>query len=132
MIEFKSERLRREWHGGKADERLLNVLRILADKFGGLRITCLLRTVEENSVLPGAAAHSGHIPDALSGQCSAADFNPPESVSDLEQRMAWRENVGGYVQKHFRGIRCIPRDHGTAPHVHLELTGEVILLVQKK
>jgi len=129
MIEFKSGRLRREWHGGKLDERLLNVLRILADKFSGLRITCLLRTVEENSALPGASVHSRHIPDPHSGQCSAADFNPPERLSDLKQQVAWRENVRGYVQVHFRGIRCITRDHGTAPHVHLELTGEVIVLL---
>ena len=128
MIEFKSERLRREWHGGKMDERLLNVLRILADKFGGLRITCLLRTVEENSALPGASVHSKHIPDPLSGQCSAADFNPPQIVSDLKQQVAWREKVGVYVQDYFRGVQCITSDHGTAPHVHLELGDEAILL----
>ncbi len=128
LIQFKTQRLRAEWESGVADERLLNILRIVALKFDGLRLTCLLRTEEENAALPDSSPHSLHQLDPETRKCRAADFNPRVGAPDEPASAAWREAVNRYVERHIRGVRCVTRDHGTAPHVHLEIRAEVILL----
>lgn len=128
LIRFKSQRLREEWESGIVDERLLNVLRILALKFDGLRVTCLLRTAQENAALPDASPRSLHQLDPVTRKCRAADFNPPTGSPREYGSAVWRESVRRYVEKHIRGARCITRDHGTAPHVHLEIRADVVLL----
>jgi hypothetical protein len=119
LISFNaSERLRSEWYGTALDERLKNVLRILALYMNGIRITCLCRSQRENDSLPDSAKNSKHLPDPETGKCRAADFNPPQSERSPE---TWRRKVKDYCDRQFAGVYCLIKDHGTATHVHLDI-----------
>lgn len=122
-------RITAEWEGNQIDERLRLVLAAIAFIFGGIRLTCLIRSYEENKALisKGAKDNSLHVV-RFPQLCRAADFNPNYGVKNAEH---WRERVATYVKTHFRGVDVVVQPHGTAPHVHLEIdpkAGEVEIL----
>lgn len=120
LIQFNSERLLNEWYE-KTDERLLILLRNLAMKFGGIRLTCLVRTKEENDLLTkvGAVKNSRHLLNNTTGKCEAADINPRRNYKDNEE--GWRSRIKFYLDTHTTGIQTIIQTHGTAPHIHIEI-----------
>ena len=128
-LQWDTDRIGHEWDSQQVDERLKNVLRIIGMKFDGFRITCLIRTEAENEGIEeiaknrgvaGPAKKSKHLlldPDRM---CRAVDGNPPWSkMNDNPEN--WRRKVKDYVDTRFRGLFVEIRDHGTAPHVHIEI-----------
>jgi hypothetical protein len=118
-IQMDQARLRVEWDSGILDERLKIVLRAVGMFMNGIRLTCLKRDMAENAATPGAVGNSKHIPNK-DGKVLAADFNPPWSIVSTNHDQ-WRMAVKQYCDRHFRGVDCIIKPHGTAPHVHLEI-----------
>ena len=118
LIEFNSARLLDEYCQ-QLDERLKNILRILALEMGGIRITCLVRTPEENYALivQGAVPHSKHLINTTTGKCEAADINPRRNYT--QEADAWRNKVKHYLDFHTNGINTVI--HGKHPHVHIEI-----------
>ena len=115
LIGFKSPRIVSEW-ANQTDERLKIILRAMSVFMGGLRITCLVRTPEENMGM-GGVPNSKHLPDPVTGLCCAADLNPSYDEKNLEY---WRERFRGYIKQHFVGIDVVIHE-GTKTHVHLEI-----------
>ena len=122
-----SDRLVSEWNSSLLDERVRFIIRSLALKFDGLRITCLIRTDKDQADIAakaklrgvsGPAQKSKHLlldPDKI---CRAVDFNP---LMTLKAQEEWRRKIKDYCDRHLRGIFCEIRDDGTAPHVHLHV-----------
>ncbi len=119
LISFKSDRIISEW-AHQTDERLKFVLRSMAVLMDGLRITCLVRTPEENQAV-GGMPNSKHLID-LTDKCCAADVNPP--FEEIEPDY-WRERFKAFINAHLIGVDVVVHE-GTAKHVHLEIDTKMI------
>ena len=107
MISFKTTRLEREWES--VDPRLKFLLYALTGYIGDFRVTCLVRTQEENANV-GGHPRSKH----LTGE--AADVNPAREEGDP---VGWRYRAKCFLDKHTSGVDSII--HGLPGHLHIEI-----------
>jgi len=118
-VQFKSVRIAREWASDEVSPVLKFILRSCGVYKEGVRITCLIRTDEENDAV-GGVKNSKHVINRRNPQCTAVDVNPPWSLEKSKWEK-WRHDLADYIMTHLRGVQVIIHGEGDNRHAHIEI-----------